>query len=206
MPSYDPNFSQMEGFQQQGQGALTGLTNLDSSFSGLNNATDVRSRYGIKDTKSMFDPLFKSLASNRARRMQGSVMRAGRNASPEMTFSNVEGDYENGLQGLLGSQAQADQDQQKFIASLLGNAQGARDTFGLNKFRGMGDMASGLFRNNMGMEQMKFDTSGPSFWDIAGSLLGAGAKVGGAALGAPGNPKVGAATNNGVYDPEKNPI
>lgn len=175
----------MYGFEQQGQNALTGLGNLQSSFAGINSAQDARSRYGIKDTSTMFDPLFKSLASNRARRMQGGVMRAGRSASPEMSFSNIESDYENSLQNLLGNKEQADWQQQQFVANLLGNAQGANNQFGLQKYTGMGNLASGLFNNRLGLEQFNREGEGPSGWDIAGMVLGTGAKVAGAALGAP---------------------
>lgn len=175
----------MYGFESQGQNALTGLGNLQSAFSGINTAQDARQRYGIKDVNSMFDPLFKSLASNRARRMQGAAARAGRSASPEMSFSNVESDYEQGLQGLLGNKEQADWQQQQFVANLLGNAQGANNQFGLQKYMGMGNLASGLMQNRLGLEQFNREGEGPGFWDIAGSILGTGAKVAGSALGAP---------------------
>lgn len=177
----------MYGFEQQGQNALSGLGNLQSSFSGINTAQDARQRYGIKDVNSMFDPLFKSLASNRARRMQGAATRAGRSASPEMTFSNVESDYEQGLQGLLGNKEQADWQQQQFIANLLGNAQGSQDRFGLGKYTSMGNMASDLFKNRLSLEDWNRQGEGPNFMDIAGLVLGTGGKVAGAALGAPTN-------------------
>lgn len=184
MPRPDPQ-DRLLSFENQGQNALSDLSKMTSSFSGLNTAGDVRSRYGIADSKTMFAPLYQRLAGNRARRMQGAATRAGRSASPEMTFSNVEADYENSLQGLMGDEARSDQEQQRFVASLLGNAQGARDSFGLNRTRGMSDMASGLARNRLNWAQFDREGEGPGFWDIAGSILGTGAQVAGSYLGAP---------------------
>lgn len=175
----------MYGFENQGQQALTGLSNLQSSFAGINSADQARSRYGIKDTAATFDPLFKSLATNRARRMGGSVMRAGRSASPEMSFSNVENDYESQLQNLLGNKGQADIQQQQFVANLLQGAQGGQDQFGLNKANQMISGSSGMMRNRLALEQFNREGEGPGFWDIAGTILGQGAKVAGSALGAP---------------------
>lgn len=175
----------MYSFENQGQQALSGLGGLNSAFSGISNASDLRSKYGIKDTSATFAPLFKSLAQNRSRRMQGSAMRAGRSASPEMTFSNVENDYENSLQNLLGNQGQADIDMQKTVAGLLQNAFSSRDQFGLNKYGQMGQMASNLFGNRLNLEQFNRQGEGPGFMDILGTVLGAAAPVAGAAIGKP---------------------
>jgi len=172
------------GFDQQ-QSALTNLGGLNSSFSGINNAGDARKTFGIKGTDEVYAPLFKMLAGNRGRRMRGASLRAGRSASPEMGFSNVEGDYENSLQGLLGQKGQADLGQDQFVANLLSGGFNSRDQFGLNKYSGMGALAGNIGQGAISRGQFDREGEGASWLDIAGMITGAGAKVAGAAIGKP---------------------
>ena len=177
----------MYSFEDQGQKALSGLSGLESSFAGINTANDVQNRYGLKKTEDVYAPLFKMLEAQKAKRMRGATLRAGRSASPGMTFSDIEYDSENSFQNLLSGKAQSDVDQQKFVASLLGNAQAGNNQFGLNKFGQMGQQASSLFNNRLNLEQFNRAGEAPGFGDIAMSIFGAAAPVAGAWLGRPQN-------------------
>lgn len=163
------------------------LGKTESAFSGINSAGDVRERYGIKTSPDMYAPLFRMLAANRGRRMQGAAMRAGRSASPEMSFSDIEGDYETSLNDLLGKQASYDQDQQRFVANMLHSGFGARDQFGLSKLGSMGNMASGIFGNRLEKEKFDYATQPAGLGDILGSILGIAAPIVGARVGRPEN-------------------
>jgi len=175
----------MRGYEWQTGNQLENLKGMQSSFSGVNDAASTRAKYGIKDTSTMFDPLFKSLATNRARRMQGASMRAGRSASPEMSFSNVEQDYEGGLQDLLGKKNMADNEQQQYVANLLRGAQSGQDSFGLNKSNSLVQGYGQAHGQVLGRERFNMENKPTSALDVGMAVLGAGTKVAGAAAGAP---------------------
>jgi hypothetical protein len=184
MPRTDP-MDLLYSFEGQGQDALNNLKGLQSGFSGINSASDVKSRYGIKDIGSTYDPFFKNLAQNRARRLAGTQARAGRSASPEMSFSNVENDYEQGLNQLLGQKGQAEIGQQSEIANLLQNALSQNNQFGLQKNQLQGNMASNLFGNRLNLEQFNRQGEGPTWLDILGTIGGVAGKAAGGLVGAP---------------------
>lgn len=175
----------MYSFENQGQSALNGLDELKSSFSGINNASDVRSKYGIKSTAASFAPMYKMLSANKAKGMQGAQFRSGRSASPEMSFSGEEGNYQNGLNSLFAQQEQADTGQQSMVAQLLQSALSGNNQFGLQKAGLQGQMSSQLMGNRLNMEQFNRQGEGPKPWDIISSILGAAAPIAGAAAGKP---------------------
>ena len=181
MASGDVN-RKLDSFQNAGSAGLSGLQGLNSNFTGINNAADARAKYGITDVGTTFDPLFKTLAANKSRRMQGSVTRAGRSATPEMTFSNIEGDYENSLQNLLGNKGMAQQQQEKDIAGLTQNAFSGADQFGLNKNNSIINGANTMLSGELGRNEQdwKEEQSKAKWYDVLGSIVGAGAKAAGA--------------------------
>lgn len=175
----------MRGFEWQTGNQVANLQGMTSAFHGLNTAGDVRAKYGIKDTSAMFDPLFKSLATNRARRLSGAAARAGRSASPEQSYAAAEQDYEGGLNELLGKKSQADVEQQMAVANLLHGAKGQQDSFGLGK---SGQILGGLGQAHgmtLGREQFNMQNKPPSFGDYFTQILGSGVKAAGSMFGAP---------------------
>lgn len=162
----------MLGAEQEQQGALSDLKNLESGFSGINNAGDVRSRFGVTSTKSTFAPLYQRLANRKRSNMRGAALRMGRNVSPGMSFSDVDQSSEDSLLGLMGQEGSAEQEQQRFVAGLLQNAIGSKDQFGLNKATTRGNMASSIFGNRLNLEQFNRAGEGPGLMDIIGSVLG----------------------------------
>lgn len=179
------DFTDIYGYQEQGQNALNQLAGMESGFKGLNTTRQVRSKFGITDPSQMFTPLFQNLATNRARQLAGAGMRAGRSASPEMTFSNIEEGYGNALSSLLGEKARSSQEQERFVAGLLGQSLGSQDEFGLRKTGQMGNMANQLAQTGIGLKQAEYATREPSLFDILSTILAGGVDVAGKFAGAP---------------------
>ena len=169
-------------YQGLGARAAQGLAGRGSAFGGVQNIGDVRSQYDIGDSSGVFGPLKQYLASQQAKAMQGAQLRAGRSANPEMGFSTIQAGGLDALSQLLGKQGEADVGLKQLAAQFLQGARGAQDQYALNQAGTVGNLSQGLASGALQKRQVDYATQGPSFWDIASTILGQGAKVAGAAL------------------------
>lgn len=158
----------------QQQSILGGLLNQQSLFSGVNDASTLKAKYGIQDVGSTYAPLFKMLAQNNAKNMRGAQLRAGgRSASPGETFSDTQRNNEQGFQGLLGSEGEAKVNQGNQVGQMLAQSLGAQDAFNSNKYAQAGNQANNVFGNQLRSNQWDLESRGPNFGDIFGTIAGA---------------------------------
>lgn len=167
------------------QQAASGLSGQQDAFGGIQNAGDVKSIFGIKNVSDIYAPIFKTLAANKASTLRGAALHSGRDASPDMTYSNIEQGAEDQQNNLLGQEAGAENTQSMGIANMLQGIKGEQNQFGLQKNQALGQLGSSYFQNMLGKQNSDFQTRKPGFGDYLTSILGTAAKVGGAALGMP---------------------
>lgn len=95
---------------------------MPMNLENISSVADVEKQFGLSsDTSGIFDPLYKRLATQKAGSLRGAALRAGRSASPGMTFSPIEQGYNQDMLSLLGKQGETQLDQKRFIANMLSN-------------------------------------------------------------------------------------
>lgn len=122
---------------------MNALQRSNSSFSGINNINNVMSQFGLKnrtarDVNNLYNPARASVATRLAQANKRAADRmSGSNATPGMTFGNIESAYAPEFAGIESNAAQSGLNteigDQRYIADMLKFIMGGKDTYGLNK-------------------------------------------------------------------------
>ena len=156
-------------------------------FSGVSGLGDLQRVFGLSnDVSSIYDPLKNVLNNQNARNMQGAALRAGTSATPGRYFSNVASQGANAMSNLLSQQGQAQQGAEQFNAGFLQNVLGQQAQWDMNRAGLQQNLLNGLFGNTNMFQSQQEQYAAPNFGDWMAMILPQAAKVGAAALGAPG--------------------
>ena len=127
-----------EGREKSGQ-YLNDIQGMKSIYGGINSIGDVNSRFGITpvteaSVQRTFNPARTNLATRNAQARSSAAARmGGSNASPELTFGNVDAAFAPQYSNLESNAAQtglqAQTQSQQFGANFLNNIFGSREDF-----------------------------------------------------------------------------
>ena len=127
-----------EGREKGGQ-YLNDIQGMKSIYGGINSIGDVNSRFGITpvteaSVQRTFNPARTNLATRNAQARSSAAARmGGSNASPELTFGNVDAAFAPQYSNLENNAAQtglqAQTQSQQFGANFLNNIFGSREDF-----------------------------------------------------------------------------
>ena len=173
MPRPDPQDQWQTGFEGA-SGALRGAQGLQSGFSGINTAGDIRSRYGLgTSTASVYDPLRRNLGASRGSALARASARSGGSATPGSSlFNPIESAFAGQEENLASQQGQSELGQQDFIANLLQSAMGSQDQFNLQKQGLIGSLSQGLMGGSLAKRQADYSQQDPQFMQYLMQLLG----------------------------------
>lgn len=172
-----PYIQSARGPQNYGD-VITQLSDLQSSTEGISSLEDLRRRYGMKDTGSLFGAARRNLGTQRAQALSSAATRMGTSsANPEAMFAPIEGQFAGAFGELEGQEAQAGQQQQNFLTQLLQDILTRRDQFGLQKIGMQGSIL------DRGIQQKFLESQAPGMWDDIIAILSlASQTAGGAAM------------------------
>jgi hypothetical protein len=155
---------------------MSRIMGLKSQYEGIDNVGDVQGRFGVNsDVSSIYNPARRNLATKYAQQSKVNAMNTGRSATPEFANLPAQQNYFEQLGNLDTSQAQSTIGRQDYIANLLNQVLGKKESFNFGKL--------GQERGVLGDENSAIgdyvDTQSPtSTFDDILAVLGTGADLG----------------------------